>query len=57
MTRITSGRSCCLMAGKRRAADGLHLAIAAARQAKVFTFDHGMAEADTAVDVAVELIL
>jgi uncharacterized protein len=39
-----------------RAADGLHLAIAAAHQARVFTFDRGMADAGLALGVAVELL-
>ena len=39
-----------------RAADALHLAIAAAHGAHVFTFDRGMAEAGAALGISVQLL-
>lgn len=39
-----------------RAGDGLHLAIAAANGATVYTFDRGMADAGTALGISVRLL-
>lgn len=39
-----------------RAGDSLHLAIADAHRATIFTFDHGMAKAGTALGIAVRLL-
>ena len=39
-----------------RACDGLHLAIADAHRATIFTFDHGMARAGAILGIAVRLL-
>lgn len=39
-----------------RAGDGLHLAIAGARRATIFTFDQGMANAGATLGIAVRLL-